>query len=93
MDKDTPHEMPYVPDYASHYIDWFLRLSLCRRSGFSGAEPISDLDIWAWQQNCRLTLDPFDVDTLISMDCSYRSAMREDLDAQKERDKNKRKTK
>ena len=84
LGKETPDEEPYVPESAMYLIPWFLRLSSCRRSGFSGAEPITDLDIMAWQMNTGQRIKPEEIEVLISMDQSYRSAIAEQQRKEKE---------
>jgi hypothetical protein len=89
LNKETPEPEPDVPDYAVHFLAWFFRLSMARRSGFSGAEAISDLDIWAWQQNSGVQLDPEEVEILMAMDNSWRSAISDEQKAKEQREKGK----
>lgn len=81
--EPMPDEEPYVLECALHFIPWFIRLSAGRRSGVSGAEPISDLDIWSWQMNTRQQLEPHEVETLMAMDASYRAAIHDEHENQK----------
>ena len=85
LGKDTPDDEPDVPESALYLIQWFLRLSSCRRGGFNGVEPITDLDIWAWQMNSGQRIKPEEVEILVSMDQAYRSAIAEKQKQENER--------
>lgn len=57
-----------IPDALGHVWGWFTELSHARTAGFSGANPISFLEIEAWSRVTGTKLKPSEVFLLRQLD-------------------------
>lgn len=64
-------DIPELPYEVAHIWDCFLKLSAKRTSGFKERNPLSELEIEAWERRRRMRLDPFEIECIDALDRVY----------------------
>lgn len=57
-----------IPDGAGLLVQTFFDLHATRGSNGFGLDPITHLELWAWQRMHHVRLTPWEVETLLLMD-------------------------
>lgn len=81
MDHKNPPEVLCKLQWA-HLWHWFWNLNGSRHSGDGGPQPLSYLEIDAWQRLTRTTVRVEEIQILIEMDGAYLSALHKEQAAQ-----------
>lgn len=82
---DSIDDAPNIPAAGEMLWQWFLELCQGRRSNGFGPERFSWEDIRAWAELLRVTLTPYDILTLKSMDIAYCGELAKQSAAQQQR--------
>ena len=62
---------PSVPFCAEHLWNWFWELHSTRSAGMNGPDPISYLEIDAWEKKTGKIVHPFEVKIIKDLDAAY----------------------
>lgn len=87
MDDKNPEIEP--PDQFEWIWDWFWELSAVRRHGPNGPDPISFQDIAVWSQLTGSQVLREEIGVMRRMDTAFLSALNEEYQDQREREKRK----
>ncbi len=67
-------DVPPLPVELAYLYNYFLSMNAKRTCGASSANPLSDLEILAWQQRRRIELSPFELDCIDALDIAFLTA-------------------
>lgn len=60
-----------LPVEVAHIWEYFLRLNAKRTCGVAAPNPLSEVEIEAWERRRRIRLDPFESDCIDALDEVY----------------------
>jgi len=66
---------PEFPDLCAHIWRDFLNLNKSRRMGFSGPDPITFQDVFAWQAVTGNILHPWEVSAIMAIDEAFMASL------------------
>lgn len=71
---------PKLPPMAAHIWGWWVDLCATRGSGGFGMNPLSRVEIQAWERDEGNLLEPWERRAILKLDATYRTTMAPDAE-------------